>query len=117
MITPLKKLMAEKNYSVRDVSELTGYGIRMIKYYRSGERVTPIIILKALELEPKKETNKITRGEFIELLEELNLTVERVATLLVRHLDRVKNMADKTKDEFARIAITQKEVEVLRERA
>jgi hypothetical protein len=115
-MTDLAKLKNQKNFTRAKIADICGYNIRMVQYFLSGEKPTPNGVLEAVNLEPAEDTDKITRGHFVDVLNELGMTPVEAAPILVRHANRVQLMADASKDLDSRIAIRKPELEVLRAR-
>lgn len=116
-MTELARIKIEKNFSIKKISELCGYKPRMVQYFLSGKHATPHGVIPAVQLEPREYTDKITRWEFIETLKELGMTPKQAATILVKHLERIENMADEKKDMDRRVALKRTDLDKLRERA
>jgi hypothetical protein len=111
----LRKLMIIKNLRVQDVAELTGYGPRMVEKFMAEEKPTPKAFMDAIEIEPERSSNGMMRRAFIELLSELGISWETAASILKKHSDRVKKMADLEMDQDRRVAISKDDVRALRE--
>ena len=116
-MTELAKIKIAKNFSIKKISQLCGYKPRMVQYFLSGKHPTPHGVIPAVELEPAEDTDKITRWEFIETLRELGMTPQRAATILVKHVERIENMADEKKDPDRRVALKRADLEKLAGRA
>lgn len=109
--------MIRKNFRVQDVVDITGYGSRMVEKFMSGEKPTPKIFMDAVSLEPERESYGIMRRAFISILSELGLNYQQAATILGKHVDRVKKMADAKRDQERRVAISETDILKLRKHA
>jgi hypothetical protein len=113
-MTELKAIMIRKNLRVQDVVEITGYGNRMVEKFMAGEKETPKVFMDAVTLEPDRESHGIMRRAFISLLSELGLTYQQASTILGKHVDRIKRMADIKMDQDRRVAINEVDIAKLR---